>query len=433
MAIEVFGAGAVQSAYVSYLSLDITANSITLLWPTSYVNVPYIDPVSGIHYNVLAASMNVTTGSPNVHTITLPDATMSSVGSNFIITNVGLDTFDLLRSDSSVLQVIGNSPPTSNSYWVQLTNNSTPAGVWSVITFGAGTSNASAAALAGNGLIDRGAKLNTDIPIVLTNPLTINAADRAKLILWTGGSNTVTLPALASVSPPTGYYVSFNNQNAGSSQLVIQPHGTDIDAKIDGDLSIIVQVQQSLTIISDGVNWWTLGFGQNQFAVTSSLDKTVAGSANVTLTNIEASSLIQNYTGALTGNITVFFPVTTNYWFVNNATSGPHTLSVQIVGPLGTPYVVPQGSSQIFYSDGMSMFPIPTSINLAFPLPIPSGGTGAATPSAAATAILPSATDGSIIYWSQVDNAWNILPIGLVTQKLTVVDVGAGRLLPRWA
>lgn len=370
MAIEVFGAGAVQSAYVSYLPLNITTNSITLLWPTSYVNAPYIDSSvnPAIHYNILAASMDVTTADPNVYTITLPNATMSSVGSNFIITNVGLRPFNLLRFDSTVLQTIAIPsllPPHSNSYWIQLTDNSTAAGVWTVITFGAGKSEASAASLVGNGLTVIDATLNTDTPIVQRNaPTVIDETFRAKLILWTGGAATLPLPAIGSV--PAGYYVSFNNQS--SSQITIAPG--ELVTTIDGKLTLAVESQQSLTIISDGANWWTLGFGQNQFAVTSSLYLPVAGAANVILSNIQASSLIQNYTGDLTGDITVFFPLTTNYWFINNLTIGAFTLSVQLVGGVGTSYVVPQGTSQVFYSSedpitGFSLLPIPTGLSLA--------------------------------------------------------------------
>lgn len=518
MAIEVFGAGAVQSAYVSYVPLNIAANSITLLWPTSYVNAPYIDPITQIHYDVLAASMEVNTAAVNAHTVTLPNATQSSVGSNFIITNVGVSAFNLLRSDSSVLQII-DTIPLSNSYWVQLTDNSTPAGVWAVVTFGAGTSTASANALAGNGLAAIGVKLNTNTPIVKTGIIpVIDDTFRAKLILWTGGAVTIPLPAIGDVLP--GYYVSFNNE--GTARIIIAPG--ELVTTIDRQLSIEVGVQQSLTIISDGTNWWTLGFGQNQFAVTSSLNRNVAGNADINLTNVEASSLIQNYDGFLTGNITVFFPITTNYWFINNITTGA-TLSVQLIGGVGTSYVIPQGSKQIFYSNGFSLFPIPTGLMLAdgtvsrpaaaflsnpgtgihtngagttlefsvdgvrvghfnnanpasllhipsfdqsqtlslrvsdthtrftynnidaisittagvttlsSPLPIASGGTAAITQSGAATNILPAAVDGDIIYWDSVTNAWTLLPIdaGVAGNTLTLVDVGAGRLLPRWA
>ena len=162
MAIEVFGAGAVQSAYVSYLPIDIRPNNITLLWPTSYVNVPYTDPITNIHYNVLAAWMDVNTNDENENTITLPDATKSSVGSNIIVKNVGAGDFNIHTSDNNILLNIG----TGLRYSILLTDNSTPAGMWSVVQFGAGVSQASANLLAGNGLVALGATLNSDTPII---------------------------------------------------------------------------------------------------------------------------------------------------------------------------------------------------------------------------------------------------------------------------
>lgn len=424
MAIEVFGAGAVQSAYVSYLPLNITLNSITLLWPNSYVNVPYTDPISGEHFNVLAASMNVTTTVGNLHTIKLPDATMSSVGSNFIITNIGGGPFNVLKADNSV--VVGILP--GLSYWIQLTDNSTPEGLWTTVQFGASVSQANANDLAGNGLAALGlpAKLNTNTSVFLTAvPFAIDESYRAKLILWTGGASTLTLPLINTVTP--GYYVSFNNE--GSAQIIIQP-GEGVTT-IDGKLTLEVQVQQSLTIISDGTNWWTLGFGQNQFAVTSSVTINVSVGVDVILTNIQASSLIQNYDGALANNITVYFPITTNYWFINNATTGIGTLSIQLrdsLGPVGTSYLLPKGTKQIFYSNGLSLFPIPTALNLADPLSLASGGTGATSQFAAANNILPGPpANGDIIYFNA--GVWHVLPIGAANQVLTV---SAG-LLPVWA
>src|SRR6267154_2172665 len=151
MPVTVFGGGAVQTAYVSFTALNITANSITLVWPTSYFDVPSV--VAGIHYDVLSASMTVNDGLANVNTITLPDATESSVGSNFIITNVGLSSFRLLKSDGMELITVPNTA-LANSYWVQLTDNSTSAGLWQFVQFGAGTFQAQASTLAGNGLVE---------------------------------------------------------------------------------------------------------------------------------------------------------------------------------------------------------------------------------------------------------------------------------------
>lgn len=259
MPVTVFGDGAVQTAYVSFTALDITPNSITLVWPTSYFDVPSV--VGGIHYDVLAASMTVTNGNPNTHTITLPDATESSVGSNFIITNIGASDFRLLKSDGSELIEIPEAA-LSNSYWVQLIDNSTAAGIWQFLQFGAGTSQAQASSLAGNGLVALGSLLNTNIAVKSINaaPYDVlippsNPNDRAKLLLWKTGTGVMNLPPIGGTA---GYYISLNNEGTGT--CTVTPTG---GVTIDNNPSVAVSPGQSLSIISDGTDWWTLGFGQN--------------------------------------------------------------------------------------------------------------------------------------------------------------------------
>jgi len=322
------------------------------------VDVPYRDPITGIYYQALATNIKVRTPEDNTFTITLPDATQTSIGTNFIITNVGAADFVLNTSDGMPLQ---DPVSTGVSYYALLTDNSTPAGDWTVYTFAAGTSEASAIALAGNGLVALAGKLNTNVPVVLTATIpTLDITSRAKLYVWLGNAPAILpLPTIGSV--PAGYYVSFSNQ--GTAQLTIEPG--EPGTKISLEPSQAVQVQQSLTIISDGTNWQTLGFGQNQADVVTALSKNVSLSVNVTLTINEAANLIQEYNGLLTANITVFFPVITGQWFIANNTNGAFTLSVQLAGPLGTAYVIPQGSSQIFYSDGTGLFSAPTSLSLA--------------------------------------------------------------------
>ena len=255
MPINVFGYGAVQTAYVSYRAIDITLASQVLVWPTSYVDTP----------NVLAAAMYVTTAANNANTLTLPDARQASVGQNFIITNKGASAFDLLTSDGQVLKNIP-SVALSNSYYIQLTDNSTAIGDWETIQFGAGTSQANAVALAGappgNGIVSiaGGTTLATNIPVQSKNAqYTVVNGDRANLFVWTGGVGTMRLPVIGTV--PAGFYVSFNNEGGGDLTIVAVDEVT-----IDNNAFILVQPSQSLSIISYGTKWWTLGFGQNVFA-----------------------------------------------------------------------------------------------------------------------------------------------------------------------
>ena len=90
----------------------------------------------------------------------------------------------------------------------------------------------------------------------------------------------------------------------------------------------------------------------------SYLSKSVAGSANVTLTtnnsdpNAEASNKVIEFTGTLTGDITVFIPaVENNYIFFNN-TSGAFTLTVAPTGHGANGVSILQGAHTVQYCTG---------------------------------------------------------------------------------
>lgn len=359
MAIQVFGQGAVQTAYVSYLPLDITANSLTLVWPTSYVDMPFTQ--GGIHYQAIAASMQVTTGLANVNTITLPDATQTTVGANFIMTNIGQSAFTLNKSDGNPLIVLPNTA-LSNSFWVQLTDNSTAAGVWSVIGFGAGTYIAQATALAGYGLVaDNRNKLNTQIPVVSINaPPVLTEADNAKIFIWTGAANTIDLPHVADV--PAGYLISFNNNGSGPISIIT----TDLKL-IDGISTLTLGTGQTVTLITDGNNWWSLGLGlgdTNNFTVSPDIN--VGPGGDFDLTSEQSSFDAINFIGALTSDVVVHMANIQRSWFLSNSTTGNFTLSVQLSNT-GNIYVIPQGVMprqyiQQFFSNTTSLFSAPTSL-----------------------------------------------------------------------
>lgn len=91
------------------------------------------------------------------------------------------------------------------------------------------------------------------------------------------------------------------------------------------------------------------------------LSKSVAGSADVTLTtadadpSAEASNKIIEFTGTLTGDIKVFVPaVENNYIFFNN-TAGSHTLTVAPTGHASNGVAIVQGAHTIQYCTGNTM------------------------------------------------------------------------------
>tara|TARA_R100001460_G_scaffold1080_1_gene4382 strand:+ start:480 stop:1883 length:1404 start_codon:yes stop_codon:yes gene_type:complete len=92
------------------------------------------------------------------------------------------------------------------------------------------------------------------------------------------------------------------------------------------------------------------------------LAKSVAGSANITLSTAnasdtaEASNKVIELTGALTGDIVVFIPaVESNYTFFNN-TTGSQTLTIAATGHTANGTQITQGAHTTVYCDGSSDF-----------------------------------------------------------------------------
>ena len=89
------------------------------------------------------------------------------------------------------------------------------------------------------------------------------------------------------------------------------------------------------------------------------LSKNVGGSSNVTLTTANASATAESsnkvleFTGTLTGNITVFVPQVENNYLVYNNTSGSYTLDVAATGGTGTS--IDQGTYEWIYCDGTNV------------------------------------------------------------------------------
>ena len=100
----------------------------------------------------------------------------------------------------------------------------------------------------------------------------------------------------------------------------------------------------------------TLNTGADNFdtAVAGTLSKSVAGSANVSLTDAEALNANHIYTGELTGNIAVHVPIKSRRYQVFNNTTGSFTLKVKTSSETnGT--TIGQGETLVLMCDGTSV------------------------------------------------------------------------------
>ena len=123
-----------------------------------------------------------------------------------------------------------------------------------------------------------------------------------------------------------------------------------------------------LELMATGANANTWGTNTNNNLdvidafVSGYLSKSVAGSANITLSTANASDTAESsnrtieLTGALTGDIVVFIPAAeSKYSFFNN-TSGSQTLTIAATGHTANGIAIAQGAKTTVFCDGASNF-----------------------------------------------------------------------------
>jgi hypothetical protein len=356
---DVFGGANIYPSEISYRSISLTAN-VTLNWPTE----------ASAADDFTARIIDVTE-SAGGFAITLPPADEAGNGETILFNNTG--SFSFIVRDSAGTQILN---AVAGSVWqVYLSNNSTAAGVWKVLQYGASISAANASSLAGTGLKAIGAALSTAMPVATFNSnYTAGVSDRAVTFVWTGtGSGSLTLPDPITVG--NNWFIVF--RNAGGGTVTVTPGGT---ATIDDLSSLGYQPEESSIIVTDGVSYYTIGLGQPaQFAFDyTTID--VAGTGNYTLAGNELNRIAYNFTGLLTGNRSIIVPATVQQYWVTNSTTGSFTLTIKTAG--GTGVIVSAGQRGIFYCDGSDVVDADTS-TISLPVQINQGGTGAITASAA--------------------------------------------------
>jgi len=345
----------ISPSQVGYEKLSITADTY-LQWP-----------VNGNTNSVVANIVEVTASTAGLNLI-MPPATEVSVGQATIIRNVGSNPFTVL--DNSLGTIISIS--SGMAEYIYVTDNTTLAGTWSIVTFGAGTSSANASSLAGYGLTPIGTTLNQAYNYSATySARTLSAADRASFIVWDAGVGTVTLP---SSGVGNNWFVMIRNN--GSGILTIACQGTDL---IDGSASIQLQLTQSIVIVCSGSGFNSFGSSlPSQFNFTI-LSKLVTG-GTVTLTSVEGQNAIQEYYGTLTSNCTVILPSTVQLYSLQNNTTGAFTLTFRTSAIGGSTVVLPQNQTVIAICDGTNVYNASTA-SLSTITSLTLGNGSAASPS----------------------------------------------------
>lgn len=359
---QVFGGTTIYPSDVSYLALPLTGN-ISLEWP--------LEATTG--NNVVARIIDVTPTGP--YTITMPDAMSVGVGQTVLFNNLGPDTITVDNAAGNAILSIG----AGEQWQCYLIDNTSAGGVWRTFRYGAAVAQAQAAALAGAGLVAEGSELAQNYEVVdfSITPYSLTSPDRAKVFVWNGGLGTLNLPT--AVAAGDGWFVQI--RNGGQGDLTIDPAGSEL---INAGATLLLQPGDSAVVVSDGVQWYTIGLGQQAVFAFDYTTIDVSPGGTYPLAGSELNRIAYRFGGALTSNVTVVVPATVQQYWVNNTTTGSFTLGLQASGG-STTTLVPQNETAILYCDGTDIIPATTSSPFAGILPVLQGGTGASNaPSALA-------------------------------------------------
>lgn len=335
---NIFTGAPVQVSPTTYRSFNFGADT-TLSWPA------YNNDDSNVVADVMEVIATVASLS-----LCLPPANQASNGTSTLIRNLGAESFTVCDNVGGTVRLIAPG----ETFWIYVTDNGTVEGTWSSFQFGTGTSAADAVALAGNGLLAISTTLNTAVAVNTFNSnFTLTTNYRGSLALWTGGVGTFSFSPAATLG--NSWFVLI--KNSGSGNLTLDPASTEL---IDGSSSLSLAPGESCIVACSGTEFYSVSKNSQVTISFTRLVKSVAGSSNVTLTTAEAGYDIQEYTGTLTGNISVIVPTAVSRWYVYNNTNGAFSLTVRTAA--GTGIVVAQGTRTILHCDGTNVV---SSVNVA--------------------------------------------------------------------
>lgn len=326
----------VQPSQVGYEQLTLSQDT-ELQWPINGNN-------SLIVANII--EVDATVAGIDIY---MPAATQVSTGQSILFKNIGSNTFTVVDFSGNTIIAIASGI----AEYVYITDNTTEDGQWSTVTFGAGTSSANAAALAGYGLKPISTTLNQAYTVTsYFSNTTFSAANRASFAVWEGGVGTLTLPVSSVVG--NDWFIMIRNNGTGI--LTINPQGSDVID--DGLTSQQLQITESLVMVANGSTGFnTFGYGQAVNFYFTILSKVVTGlGSTIVLTASEASNVIQEYSGILAANTNVIFPSTVQLYTVTNLTTGAYNLTFG-TGAVGAATVtIPQNQSLVVICDGTNVY-----------------------------------------------------------------------------
>lgn len=358
---DVFGGANIYPSEISYSALNLTTD-VVLSWPEE----------TSSNDNLATKIIDVTADAAG-RSIYLPAGDKTGTGNTILFNNLG--SYTVTVKNSTGAQIVTVAP--SELWQVYLHDNTTAAGGWRALQYGAEVSQANASSLAGTGIVAVGTVLSQSVPVTTFNSnYTAGVNDRAKLFNWTGAGGTFALPQAAVVGNNWFCYL----HNAGSGAVSADPAGS---VKINGLSALSFQPGDSAIIACDGTAYYTIGFGQDAVFAFDYTSIDVSGTGDYTLAGSELNRIAYTFTGTLTGNRNVIVPATVQQYWVGNDTTGAYTFTVKTAA--GTGIEVTTSARAILFCDGTNVLSAETGSGggLSVPVIIAQGGTGATTASGA--------------------------------------------------
>ncbi len=211
---------------------------------------------------------------------------------------------------------------------------------------------------------------NGDTPTYLSTTTFSVPTDRTKVYI-AGAQLRCTISGSYAYAP-----IASSVYSAGVTTVTVDPNYALLTAGLSkveiGLLSFDYAIQDAVATNAAAI---TALQSQLSLGIGGRLAKSVAGGADVTLTNAELLNVFFELTGAITANINVLVSNSTRAFFFYNNTSGAFTVTVKTA--TGTGIVVPQGARVMLECDGT---------NVVWPVTVSTDGYTVATLPAAGVA-----------------------------------------------
>ncbi len=326
--VDVFGGDTVPPSENRYVAVSLTADT-TFYWP---------EQATG--NNLMADIMEVTPDA--ARSMTFPAANVVSTGRDVLVRNLGAFTITLKDSAGGTIGTVAAGV----SKYLYITDNSTAAGVWTIFTFGTGTSAADAATLAGYGLVATGSTLSQQYTVTSTAVTTtiLATTDRARTVVFTNsGAVTCNLPSAATAG--NGFFVNISNQGTGT--VTLDGSGSET---IDGETTKDLAPGESCTVVCNAVLWASIGYGRStQFQFTKLVLDISVGSP-FTLSSVQASNKLIQTIGTITGAVVINVPAVVAVYYIQCSHTGAFSTTFKTAAGGGV--ALSAGDRSILYCDG---------------------------------------------------------------------------------